>query len=62
MEKTKEEEKLDRLMKIIETMNINSNYHNINISREELIKMRNELKNKKNNDSGNSRKISFFNI
>jgi len=48
MEKTldPEEEKIGRLMKILESMHLNSN--GPNITKEELIKMRNEMKNKKN--------------
>lgn len=48
-----EEEKLNRLMKIIENMNLNTSGSNIiSISKEELIKMRNDLKNKKENVLG----------
>ena len=51
MEKnTKEEEKLNRLMKILENMNINSN--GPNISKEELIKLREDQLNKKEKING----------
>jgi len=40
--------KLERLMKIIENMNLNSNRPNI--TKEELVKMRSDFKNRKNED------------
>lgn len=43
-----EEEKIERLMKIIKNMNLNAK--GPNISKEELIKMRNDLKYKKKED------------
>ncbi len=47
-----EEEKINRLMKIIENMNLEGNGPNINISKEELIKLRIDYKNRKNDSIG----------